>query len=263
MTMQQRKRPEPAILRTRLVRGSDGRLRVEPHTSTTQRDSTRKWSTFKTSWTRQLRNATTTQLNNIRKFRISKRAPNLRGKLAVRWLFHRKVYAAIAVGCLALVIISSVLLHRPAATREQSHEPGGAVQGAQTASGPVPGHPSYATLVPSGKSIQSLGGWYRVSPPNSDPVYAFADSVGSVHLDVSEQPLPESFKSDTADHVSQLAQSFGANEKLTAKGLTIYIGTSAKGPQSVILTENNLLILIRSTDKLTNDQWLAYVSALS
>jgi hypothetical protein len=138
----------------------------------------------------------------------------------------------------------------------------GAVRGTHTIAGPIQGTPSFTTLLPSGKSIQSLGGWYRISPPTSNPVYAFADIVGSVGLDVSEQPLPSSWQQDSAEQAANLAQGFGANEKLSDGNLAIYIGTSSKGPQSVIFTEDNLLILIKSTDGLTINQWVAYINSL-
>jgi hypothetical protein len=132
----------------------------------------------------------------------------------------------------------------------------------QQATGPTPGTPSYATILPKGKSIGSLGGWYKVSPPGRDPVYAYVDKIGSIEVDVSEQPLPDAFKANTAGKVAELAQNFNAAEKLNADGMTVYIGTSAKGPQSLIFTKSNLLILIKSSSIVTNDQWIQYVSSL-
>ncbi|HSX33891.1 MAG TPA: hypothetical protein VLF91_06165 [Candidatus Saccharimonadales bacterium] len=130
------------------------------------------------------------------------------------------------------------------------------------ATGPVKGTPSYATVLPAGKSITSLGGWSRISPPGRDPVYAYADSIGGVRIDVSEQPLPANFKSDTATQVANLAQNFNASEKLTVGGTTVYLGTSIQGPQSVILAKQSLLILIKSASTLTVDQWTGYINSL-
>lgn len=124
------------------------------------------------------------------------------------------------------------------------------------------GTPRYTTVLPAGKSINQLGGWTRVSPPDRNPVYAFVDKVGTVSLTVSEQPLPANLQHDSDQQISELAQNFSATDKISANGLTAYIGTSAKGPQSVILTKNNLLILIKSETALTNAQWVTYVSSL-
>ncbi len=122
------------------------------------------------------------------------------------------------------------------------------------------GTPSYKTLLPTGKTIQSLGGWTRVSPPGRNPVYAYVDKLGGVQIDVSEQPLPDNLKSDIA--VQQLAQGFNATNKIDASGTTAYIGTSANGPQSVIYVKNNLLILIKSTAPASDALWAAYISSL-
>jgi hypothetical protein len=125
------------------------------------------------------------------------------------------------------------------------------------------GTPEYATILPAGKNINQLGGWYRVSPPGKNPVYAYVDKLDGVPIDVSEQPLPPSFQTNTASHVSQLAKGYGANEKLDLSGGNkAYVGTSAEGTQSLIMTKANVLVLIKSSTPLTVNQWAAYVNAL-
>lgn len=124
------------------------------------------------------------------------------------------------------------------------------------------GTPNYATLLPAGKSIESLGGWTLVSPPDRSPVYTYVDKIGTVQINVSEQPLPPSFRGNPTQQVEELARGFSATEKIMAGGTTVYIGTSIQGPQSVIFNKDKLLILVKSTSAITNDQWAAYVSSL-
>lgn len=125
------------------------------------------------------------------------------------------------------------------------------------------GTPSYATVLPAGKTIDQLGGWVRISPPKANPVYTYADTVDAVHVTVSEQPLPATFKADPAGQVAQLAQSFNANQKFTAAdNVQVYVATAENGQQSVILAKNGLLILIKSATSLTTNQWVAYISSL-
>jgi len=126
----------------------------------------------------------------------------------------------------------------------------------------VTGTPKYQTILPAGKTIKSLGGWTRVSPPKADPVYAYVDKIDNVSIDVSEQPLPEDFKTDTDSQIDQLAQSFKASEKITISGITIHIGTSSDGPQSIIFSKNNLLILIKSATKIDNNSWTQYINSM-
>lgn len=122
--------------------------------------------------------------------------------------------------------------------------------------------PSYQTVLPSGSSISKLGGWQKISPAGSTPVYAYADTIGKVAVTVSEQPLPDSFKSDVSGQVAELAKSYNATDTLDADGTKVYVGTSAKGPQSVILTKNNLLVLIKSQQKISDSAWITYAKSL-
>jgi len=123
--------------------------------------------------------------------------------------------------------------------------------------------PDYQTILPVDKSIEQLGGWKRVGPPKGEAIFAFSDKVDNVRIDVTEQPLPESFKSGTASKVSDLALGYAANTKLTSDDTTIYVGTSIKGKQSVILTKYNLLILIKSQNRIDDDSWKDYIRKLN
>ena len=124
------------------------------------------------------------------------------------------------------------------------------------------GTPNYATVLPQGKSIKSLGGWTKISPPKASPVYTYIDKIENVQINVSEQPLPDNFKSDTAGQLEQLAENEKATQKITTGSGTIYIGTSSAGPQSVFLTKNNLLILIKSDATISENSWIKYINSL-
>jgi hypothetical protein len=124
------------------------------------------------------------------------------------------------------------------------------------------GTPSYATVLPQGKSIKSLGGWTKISPPKASPVYTYIDRLENVQINVSEQPLPDSFKSDTAKQLQQLAEDEKATQKITIGSNTIYIGTSSQGPQSIFFIKNNLLILIKSDATISENSWVKYINSL-
>lgn len=122
--------------------------------------------------------------------------------------------------------------------------------------------PTYDTVLPQNKSISALGGWKRVSPPDKEPVFAYADTIGGVAISVSQQPLPKGFSKNTDSQVAELASKFNATEKLEAGTTKAYVGTSAKGPQSVIFAKGNVLVLIKSQKKISNAAWAQYISAL-
>ena len=124
------------------------------------------------------------------------------------------------------------------------------------------GNPPYDTILPKGKNIEELGGWTRISPPDRDPVYTYTDKIGYISLNVSEQPLPKDFQSDPDKQVENLARDFNATGKITVSRTVVYIGTTEGGPQSVIFHKDGLLVLIKSTGLLDNNQWAKYINSL-
>jgi len=125
-----------------------------------------------------------------------------------------------------------------------------------------PNRVSYQTILPNGTSVEELGGWKRVSPPEDDPVFAYIDTVENISITVSEQPLPKELKSNTSSQVAELAKKFNTTATFDAGDTKVYIGTSAKGPQSLIFTKDDLLILIKSQKQITNKAWVTYIESL-
>lgn len=125
------------------------------------------------------------------------------------------------------------------------------------------GTPTFKTILPSGKAIKDFGGWTRVSPPNRAPVYAYVDKIGAVPIAVSQQPLPKDFLSNVPEKVAELAQVYAADKKLNVGDSIAYLGTSAKGPQSVIVVKGGLLILIKASAVIPNSEWEKYIKSLS
>lgn len=120
----------------------------------------------------------------------------------------------------------------------------------------------YQTVTPGGKTAQQLGGWRRVSPPESTPVFAYTDEIDGVAISVSQQPLPEKFIEGTDSQLDELAKSFNTTNEIKATGVKVYMGTSAKGPQSVMFIKNGLLILIKSQGKIDDKSWARYAESL-
>lgn len=120
----------------------------------------------------------------------------------------------------------------------------------------------YQTISPNGASVSELGGWKRVSPPDDEPVFAYVDTIDNISITVSEQPLPKELKTNTSNQVAELAKKFNATATIDAGETKAYIGTSAKGPQSVIFAKDNLLILIKSQNEIDTKAWAKYIQSL-
>ena len=122
--------------------------------------------------------------------------------------------------------------------------------------------PKFATILPKNKTISDFGGWTRVSPETSGPVFGYRDMLDGSPILVSEQPLPDSFHDNLTKSVENFAASFNATEKLTVSDTTVYVATASDNSQSLVFTKSNLLVLIKSPSKHTSDAWVGYISQL-
>lgn len=181
--------------------------------------------------------------------------------LLQRWsqLPRKARYRLVILGTVLVIGTVGIFVLRPASINQTLFTTG---SGVSTGNDSQATGPEYSTVTPSGAPIEQYGGWTRVSPANTDPAFAYLDKIEGTEIRVTQQPLPDDFKEDTVVQVEQLAQGYKANEKISVGNTTVYIGTSAQGPQSVIFSLDNLLILIKSSAKLSNDQWAQYVNSL-
>ncbi len=173
-----------------------------------------------------------------------------------------RLLIALVILVIAAIIAGTYFLTRnkqDAAMRTTSESTPNGTQKTTQSPGLVKGTPAYPVLLPANKNINTSDGWIR---PGDKSVFVYTDTVSGVTVSVSEQPLPDDFKTDTSQQMESLAKAEKANEKITVGATTVYIGRSANGPQSIFFTKNNLLILIKSGDVITNDQWAAYINSL-
>lgn len=120
--------------------------------------------------------------------------------------------------------------------------------------------PSFNTILPAGKTDETTSNKVGYDPDKK--VASFTDRIGDTSITVSEQELPAALRENTASQIENLAKSFNANDAISAGTTKAYIGTSAKGPQSVVLTKNNLLIFMYSEKKISDALWSDYIETL-
>lgn len=164
--------------------------------------------------------------------------------------------SALIIGAAAAVIVT--LLVGAALQRQPATPTDGELTNQTSASKDL----HQKTLTPAGTSIDDRGGWSRISPPGKAPVFAYSDSINGTTINVSQQAIPESFKTNIPENVAELAKSYNATATIDANGTTVHIGDSAKGPQSVIFTKSNLLIMIKSQQKIPAEAWVRYINSL-
>lgn len=246
-----------SVMRLNLARGADGRIRPAARTDIGDIWAEQQRIRLREAICEDRKRAEKKQRPR-RQIAVTLRLPKLPKRLRMPFKSTRK-RLWIAGAALALLIASFGLYPSRSTGTEPVSEPKKKVASERIAKDE---RPSYVTVLPKDRSIEDLGGWARVSPQDKEPVFAFADKLGDVPVTVSQQPLPASFKDDTAGKIADLAKQFNAQEKITAGSTTVYIGTSIKGPQSVVFTKQNLLILIKSSAKVENHRWIGYIEEL-
>jgi hypothetical protein len=117
----------------------------------------------------------------------------------------------------------------------------------------------FAYSLPKGSAEETDG---DVRYDAEHKVVNFKDSIGGVEITISQQPLPESFKEDTDNKVKKLAADFSATKEITTANPTAYLGTSVKGPQTVIFSKKDLLVFIQSTKTIDEHDWAEYITSL-
>jgi hypothetical protein len=120
---------------------------------------------------------------------------------------------------------------------------------------------AFKPLVPADKAKQtgqSLGYNYDAEKQ----LLGFTDKYEGASLTISQQPLPDAFKTDS-NSLNKAAQSINAKEVVdTGKGI-VYISTNKNGVEQIIVfNTKDLLVFVRSDKKLSKDQWGTYVDQL-
>lgn len=121
--------------------------------------------------------------------------------------------------------------------------------------------PNFTPLLPKGESINTLDSWQKLTSPDGDVFYAFADTVNGVTVNVSQQQLPGKFKDDLSNKMLEMARAEKLTTNLEANdGVNVYLGTSAKGPQSVMFAKNGVLVSMKSWATIPDAEWITYIN---
>ena len=171
-----------------------------------------------------------------------------------------KVFAVLAIAALAGLIYQtgqnskSELAKKPEVTQ---------VAGITTNSGKLTKEtPSFAILKPEGRKFDSLD-TVKVSPTGNDPVYAFTDTLDGIEIQVSQQEVPKSFDFNQEVELERVAKDFQATNVIQIDDNKVFHGLSDKTKQqSLIFIKDDLLVFIKSPQKLSDEVWAGYIMGL-
>lgn len=170
----------------------------------------------------------------------------------------RRRWWVVAICCIAISVVVFIIVQKPAKNAGTGNYTSQSTESEDI----VREKPTFSILYPGGKGEDGVGDIVRISPSSNSPVYTYIDTVAGTQVNVSQQQLPDNFKTDQEGKLKDLANSFQAKNYIKVDDVSIYHGENSSGVQSLIFIKANLLFTIRSAQKQSDDVWAAYVSAL-
>jgi hypothetical protein len=123
--------------------------------------------------------------------------------------------------------------------------------------------PDFDVVLPSGKSEDDMLASQTRVTPSEDIIFSYSDMLGGVEIEVTQQKIPDTLKTNQTEQLKKLAESFQLSNEIPTDGFTIYHGLSVEqGVQSLITIYAERMLFIRSPQKLSDDVWSAYITSL-
>lgn len=119
--------------------------------------------------------------------------------------------------------------------------------------------PDFSVLKPMATGTEATSIRYD----GTKKVASYNDVLDTVPITISQQPLPDNFKSDPTAKVEEFAKQINATDKISTGDVTAFSGVSAKGPQTVVFTKNDLLIFIYADKKIDTLKWSKYIEGMN
>ena len=122
---------------------------------------------------------------------------------------------------------------------------------------------NFKILIPKGKTLEDLGGVINVSPDKASPAYTYIDKIGQNEIRVTQQEVDADFINNKESKLYKIAVDFQATNTIQINDFKIYYGYNENAHvQSLITLKEDKLILIASSVKLDDSDWIAYVISL-
>jgi hypothetical protein len=120
--------------------------------------------------------------------------------------------------------------------------------------------PEFDTVLPDGKREETASGKIGYDPKRK--VASFTDTLDTATITVSQQELPEPFKTNPDEEVKKLAEGFSATEVINESNPKAFLGNDVSGAQTVIFHKKGLLVFILSNKPVEKDLWAEYITKL-
>jgi hypothetical protein len=120
----------------------------------------------------------------------------------------------------------------------------------------------YNILYPAGKEAASLQSVTRKAP-DGNVIHTYKDSINGVEFELTQQELPDKFRTDQESQLLEVATSFQATKVIQIDDKKIYTGVNDKtGIQSVFTIKDDKFISIKALQALSDDDLVGYITSL-
>ena len=168
---------------------------------------------------------------------------------------NQRIAAAGACGVIILLAIPFIL-----SGNNNGSSPTGKKDGeGQKTLGESKQKPEFKVALPNGKESETDGG--KVRYDGTRKTASFIDKVDNVSVTVTQQGLPDRFKTNQASELAEFAKEIYANESFEVGDTKVYAGESAKGPQTLVLIRDQTLVFITADKKIENSSWIQYIGS--
>lgn len=120
--------------------------------------------------------------------------------------------------------------------------------------------PNFDYLLPNGKVSDTTGNTGSFNKESK--TVSYADSIGGVKIVIHQTPLADELKNDTEAKVKEIAEKNAFSKTLATANPTAYLGTSARGQQTVMFSKKSLLVFIQSEEGIDEHDWAEYITNL-
>ncbi len=172
-----------------------------------------------------------------------------------KFLYIKKHYrqAVALLICLIAVLVVPLTIIETGEKTDQS------VAGTSTNSTADPNAPTNEPLF---EIIKPAGRELKKEDVIFDPQRKFAkftDEINGIPAIISQQPLPEIYRTNPADGAAKIAKDFGASELISVDGQQVYFGQDEKGPMTMIFAKNGNLVFVSTTKAVDKEALKVYV----
>ena len=119
--------------------------------------------------------------------------------------------------------------------------------------------PEFSTVLPASDSEQIDT---PIAYDELRKVASYTDTLDGKKITVTQQQVPDRFKVDQQVELEKFAKEMNANQPIQAGDTRAFTGLSIRGPQTVVMIKNDLLVFMTAESEVPAGAWVSYIESL-